>query len=114
VRTLLGNYLTLQNQQDYGALQSLYSEKLARSLTESRDRSGHRTSYFFDPKLTDVSPDGSYARMSYNVLFASDEDGAEGRTCSRMDVRYQLVREKGKLVIDSAGPAAPTVSCETG
>jgi len=50
--------------------------------------------------------------MSYNVLFASDADGSAGRTCSRMDVRYQLVREDGKLVIDSASPTSAAVSCE--
>ncbi|MFF0342162.1 trypsin-like peptidase domain-containing protein [Kribbella sp. NPDC004875] len=113
VRGLLGNYVTLENQKDFSGLQSVYSKKLARSLTEERDRTSHRTTYFFDPRLTDVSPDGSYARMSYNVLFASNEDGSGGRSCSRMDVRYQLVREGGKLVMDSATAASAAVSCET-
>ena len=35
-----------------------------------RDRSGHRTSYFFDPKLTEVSPGRLVRAVSYNVLFA--------------------------------------------
>ncbi|NIK57940.1 trypsin-like peptidase domain-containing protein [Kribbella shirazensis] len=110
---LLGNYLTLENQKDFRALQSLYSKGLARSLTEDRDRRSHLTSYFFNPELTDVGPDASYARVSFNVLFAPTAQGAAGRNCNRLDLRYQLVRENGKLVIEKATQMSDPVSCDT-
>ncbi|WP_329001567.1 serine protease [Kribbella sp. NBC_00709] len=113
VRTLFGNYVTLENQQDFRGLQSLYSARFAKGMTEARDRHNHQTSYFFNPKITDVAPDGSYARMSYNILFAPTATGADGHNCNRLDVRFQLVRANGKLVIDRTVPMALPVSCDS-
>ncbi|GAA1570448.1 hypothetical protein GCM10009742_11060 [Kribbella karoonensis] len=112
VRQLFGNYLTLLNRQDFAGLQALYSKKLARSLTVERDRQSHLTSYFFNPRLTDVTADG-YARLSFNVLFAPTAKGAEGGSCNRLDIRYKLARERGKLVIDEAKAMKAPVSCDT-
>ena len=113
VQTLLANYLTLENRQDFAALRPLYSPRFAQSLSEEQDRSKHKTSYFFSPKLTDLAADGSYARMSYNVLFAPTATGADGQNCSRLDTKFQLVRSKGKLVIDRTSPMSPAVACDS-
>lgn len=113
VQTLLASYLTLENRQDFAALRPLYSPRFAQSLSEEQDRSKHKTSYFFGPKLTDLAPDGSYARMSYNVLFAATATGADGQNCSRLDTKFQLVRAKGKLVIDRTSPMSPAVACDS-
>ncbi|MDX3002366.1 serine protease [Kribbella solani] len=112
---LLGNYLTLENQHDFASLQSLYSDRLAKTLTEARDRQSHQTSYFFGPNLTEVSADGdgAYARLAYNVLFSPTAAGASGRTCNRLDVRYKLVRADGKLVIDEARQMTDPVACDS-
>jgi S1-C subfamily serine protease len=113
VRGLFGNYVTLENQQDFRGLQSLYSARFAKGMTVDRDRHNHKTSYFFNPKITDVAPDGSYARMSYDILFAPTATGAGGQNCNRLDVRFQLVRVNGKLLIDRTVPMATPVSCDT-
>ncbi|MER7248958.1 serine protease [Kribbella sp. NPDC000426] len=113
VQQLFGNYVTLENQQDFRSLQSLYSARFAEGMTEAKDLHNHRTSYFFNPKITDVAPDGSYARMSYDILFAPTATGAGGQNCNRLDVRFQLVRVGGKLLIDRTVPMADAVSCDT-
>ncbi|MFI5697948.1 serine protease [Kribbella sp. NPDC051586] len=113
VQRLFGNYVTLENQQDFRGLQSLYSARFAKGMTVDRDLHNHRTSYFFNPKITDVAPDGSYARMSYDILFAPTATGADGQNCNRLDVRFQLVRVNGKLLIDRTVPMATPVSCDT-
>jgi hypothetical protein len=109
---LLGEYLTQENRHDFESVQPLYSKRLAKSMTVERDRRGHRTSYFFNPKLTDLAPDGSYARMSVNVLFAPTAQGANGGSCNRLDSRYDLVREGGKLVIDKTTYVTQPVACD--
>ncbi|WP_427891004.1 trypsin-like peptidase domain-containing protein [Kribbella sp. GL6] len=113
VRQLLANYLTLENKHDFDALQALYSPRLAASLTVARDRQGHSTSYFFNPRITDLAPDGSYARMAYNVLFAGTAKGAGGGICNRLDGRVDLVWVGGKPVIDGIAYATDPVSCDT-
>ncbi|RZU03424.1 trypsin-like peptidase [Kribbella rubisoli] len=113
VQHLFGNYITLENQQDFRGLQSLYSARFAQGMTEARDLHNHRTSYFFNAKITDVAPDGSYARMSYDILFAPTATGAGGQNCNRLDVRFQLVRVGGKLLIDRTVPMATAVSCDS-
>ncbi|TDW81641.1 S1-C subfamily serine protease [Kribbella pratensis] len=113
VQRLLGSYLTLENRQDFAALRPLYSPRFARNLSEEQDRAKHLTSYFFGPKLTDLAADGSYARMSYNVLFAPTATGAAGQNCSRLDTKFELVRSKGKLVIDRTSPMTAAVPCDS-
>jgi S1-C subfamily serine protease len=115
-KRLLGNYLTLENQHDFTALQALYTEQLAKTLTPERDRQSHQTAYFFNPKLTEVSSDGAdgaYARMAYNVLFSPTAHGASGQTCNRIDVRYRLTRVGGKLLVDQAKQMTDPVSCDS-
>jgi hypothetical protein len=112
VQTLFGNYVTLENQQDFRSLQALYSVRFAKGMTPERDLNNHKTSYFFNPKITDVAPDGSYARVSYNILFAPTATGADGQNCNRLDVRFQLVRVSGKLLIDRTVPMTSPVSCD--
>jgi len=112
---LLADYLTLENKRDFPALQALYSKRLKKTLTESRDRHSHQTSYFFGAKITEVSRDGdgAYARLAFNVLFAPTATGADGRVCNQLDQRYHLIREGGTLVIDQAKPMATPLSCDS-
>jgi hypothetical protein len=116
VQKLLGTYMTLENRRAFAALQPWYSEQLARSITPAKDQRSHRTTYFFGPKITEVSRngrDGAYARVTFNALFSPVTTGADGRRCNRLDFRYRLVREGGKLVIDTAASMADPQSCET-
>ncbi|MGY4772018.1 S1 family peptidase [Kribbella sp. CWNU-51] len=117
VQRLLGNYLTLQNRQDFEAAQPLYSKQLARTLTVRKDRGGHQTSYFFGAKVTEVRPygvDGAFARVSLNVLFSPVAKGAAGRNCNRLDYGYELVRRGDKLVINDWDElTTPTQACDT-
>lgn len=114
---LFASYLTLENKRDFSALQGLYSKQLAKTLTEARDARSHQTTYFFAPKITEVSPSGAggaYVRITFNALFSPTASGAEGRNCNRLDYRYRLVREGGKLVIDTVKAMTnPPVSCDT-
>jgi hypothetical protein len=90
---------------------------LAKTLTEARDARSHQTTYFFGPKLTEVSATadgGAYARITFNALFSPTASGAEGRNCNRLDYRYRLVREGGKLVIETVKAMTdPPVSCDS-
>jgi hypothetical protein len=46
--------------------------------------------------------------VTYSVLFSPNSTGAFGQTCNRLDNRYRLVRENGKLLVDRAvGVQAP-------
>ncbi len=113
---LLGSYLTLENRHDFEGLQALYSKRLAKTLTVNRDRESHQTSYFFGGKLVEVTRsdvDGANARMTFTVLFSPNAKGSGGRPCNRLDLRYRLIRESGKLVIDQATSMVPAQSCDT-
>lgn len=112
---MLGDYLTLENRHDFTALQAVYSKYRKKSMSPTRDRDSHQTSYFFDPKITGVSAygaDGAYARMTFNVLFSPDVKGAGGLNCRRFDQRYRLVREGGKLVMDGVEMVLPGQACD--
>lgn len=113
---LLGTYLTLENRHDFEGLQALYSKRLAKTLTVDRDRESHQTSYFFGGKLVEVTRsgvDGANARMTFTALFSPNAKGSGGRPCNRLDLRYRLIRESGKLVIDQASSMVPAQSCDT-
>jgi hypothetical protein len=113
VQQLFANYFTLENRQDYTALQALYSKRYAATTTVARDQRSHETSYFFNPRITDLAPDASWVRIAYNVLFSPTATGAAGRNCDRLDIRFQLVRTDGKLLIDRVSSMRPKVSCDT-
>ncbi|TDO54201.1 trypsin-like peptidase [Kribbella sp. VKM Ac-2571] len=116
VQKLLGEYLTLENKRDFPALQALYSKQLAKTYTVKKDQHSHQTTYFFAPKLSEVSSDGSggaYARLTFNALFSPTATGAEGRNCNHLDYRYRLIRDGAKLVIDTAVSMTPSVPCDT-
>ncbi|MET9316418.1 serine protease [Kribbella sp. NPDC003505] len=113
VRQLLAGYLTLENQQDFAALQALYSPRYAKGMTEAVDREKHQTTYFFNPRITDLAPDGSSARMAYNVMYSPNAKGAGDQNCSRLDTRFALVRSRGKLVIDATKALGGAPACDT-
>jgi hypothetical protein len=110
---LLTNYLTLQNQHDFTKVRAFYSPRFAGNLTAKQDRDKHRTSYFFNPRLTDLAPDGSSVRMAYNVMYAPTATGAGGQNCSRLDTTFYLVRSRGRLVLDRTVKASDPVACDT-
>ncbi|MGZ0152471.1 trypsin-like peptidase domain-containing protein [Kribbella sp. WER1] len=114
VQAMLGDYLTLQNRHAFDQVQGLYSPQLAKTLTPARDRQSRGTAYFFNPRITALAPDGSYARMAYDVLFSPTADGAAGGTCNRLDNRFELIRAGGKLLINRSVKASEPVACETG
>ncbi|MFI7064812.1 serine protease [Kribbella sp. NPDC050124] len=114
----LGNYLTLENKHDFAALQQqVYSKAMTRGYSEKRDRDNHETSYFFDAKISEVTrfdDDGANVRMTFNILFSPNARGAKGGTCNQLDLRYQLVRERGQLrLLGPAQTAGQTRSCDT-
>ncbi|MEU4195841.1 serine protease [Kribbella sp. NPDC026611] len=117
VQKLFASYLTLENKRDFRSVQALYSPRLAKTLTVTRDAHSHATTYFFGPKLTEVSPSadgGAYARLTFNALFSPTASGADGRNCNRLDYRYHLIRQAGKLVLDEAKSMTnPPASCDT-
>jgi hypothetical protein len=114
---LLGNYLTLLNRHDFAGLrQQVYSQRLVRVYSEVKDRNSHQTSYFFGAKVTEVTryqTDGANVRMTFTVLFSPNANGAGGQTCNRLDLRYRLVREKGRLRLDQGTSVAAPQSCDT-
>jgi hypothetical protein len=114
-QTVLGSYLSLENRHDFAALQAVYSQRLAKTITPTKDAQNHETSYFFGAKINEVSRngvDGANARMTFTVLFSPNATGAKGLSCNRLDLRYRLVRQGGKLVIDQTVLMAQA-SCDT-
>jgi hypothetical protein len=114
VQKLLGDYLTTTNRHDFVAIRVFYSAHLAKNLSEAQDRDHHQTSYVFGARITEVTETGEYvnARMTYSVLFSPNSLGAGGQTCNRLDNRYRLVRENGKLVVDTAAAVQAPRSCD--
>ncbi|WP_460664966.1 S1 family peptidase [Kribbella swartbergensis] len=114
---LLGTYLTLLNRHDFAGLrQQVYSRRLIRAYPEEKDRDRHQTSYFFGARVTEVSRHGTAGanvRMAFTVLFSPNANGAQGQTCNRLDVRYQLVRESGRLRLDLGTSVTDPQSCDT-
>jgi hypothetical protein len=116
VQQVLGDYLDALNRHDYLAMQATYSAQLAANGTEKDFANTHGTSYAFDATITDVAAgaaDGATARMTFTVLFSPKSTGANGQTCSRLDLRYRLVREQDRLRIDQAASMATDQSCDT-
>jgi hypothetical protein len=116
VQKLFGDYLTLENKRDFPALQALYSQQLAKKYTVTKDQTSHQTTYFFAPKISEVSSDGeggAYARMAFNALFSPTASGADGRNCNHLDYRYHAIRDGGKLLIDTAVTMSPSVACDS-
>ncbi|WP_433160261.1 S1 family peptidase [Kribbella sp. CA-247076] len=112
----LGTYLTLENRHDFEALRPVYSQSLGRRLPLERDRDNHQTSYFFNSRITEVSPTpsgGVNVRMMFAVLFSPNASGAAGHACNLLDLRYVLVREKGQLRMDGSTEMSPVRSCDS-
>ncbi|MEV8378138.1 trypsin-like peptidase domain-containing protein [Kribbella sp. NPDC056861] len=114
VQKLLGDYLTTTNKHDFAAIRELYSAHLAKNLPEATDREHHQTSYLFGARITEVTETGEFvnARMTFTVLFSPNSLGADGKTCNRLDNRYRLVRQNGKLVVDTATAVLAPLSCD--
>jgi hypothetical protein len=110
VEALIGAYMTTTNRHDFDSLRALYSTGLTKGLSEAQDRNSHQTSYLFGARIIEVTQTGETvnARVTYSVLFSPNSTGAFGQTCNRLDNRYRLVRENGKLLVDRAvGVQAP-------
>jgi hypothetical protein len=116
VQQLLGAYLDALNRHDYLAMQATYSDRLTANDNERAFAQAHGTSYAFGPAITEVTAagtNGATARMRFTVLFSPKSTGSKGQTCSRLDLRYRLVREQGRLQIDQASSMASDQSCDT-
>jgi len=114
VQKLLGDYLTATNKHDFIAIRQYYSKQLASALSVERDLKNHQTSYLFGARITEVTTTDEVvnARMTFTVLFSPNANGAGGQTCNRIDNRYRLVRENGKLVVDNATGLQLPRSCD--
>lgn len=114
---LFTSYFKALNQHDFLAMQDTYTREFAADSTEADFDKQHGTSYAFGPVITEVGGTGdpkATARLTFTVLFSPESTGAKGTTCSRLDLRYKLVREQGRLRIDSATSVASNQSCDTG
>jgi hypothetical protein len=114
-QAMLGGYLTTMNQHEFGKIREFYTKRLAGALTEERDRVSHQTFYGFGAKITEVTQSGAVVnvRMTFTALFSSNSRGAQGRTCSRLDNRYRLIRQAGELRLDEAKTVTPAQGCDT-
>ncbi|TWD75385.1 trypsin-like peptidase [Kribbella amoyensis] len=117
VRATLGEYLDTLNRHDFDAMQDTYSERLKDRGDAKVDARKHGTSYAFGAVITEVTAgdggDAADARMSFTVLFSPNSAGARGQTCSRLDIRYHLVREQQRLRIDSTATLTGSPGCDT-
>ncbi|TDU82399.1 trypsin-like peptidase [Kribbella voronezhensis] len=116
VQRLFTSYFKALNQHDFLAMRDTYSKELASSSTQDEFTRTHGTSYAFEPVITEVGGTGeetATARLTFTVLFSPKSAGAKGTTCSRLDLRYKLVREQGRLRIDAATSVASNHSCDT-
>jgi hypothetical protein len=116
VQRLFTSYFKALNQHDFLAMRDTYSNEFASSSTQTDFLRTHGTSYAFEPVITEVGDTGdkaATARLTFTVLFSAKSAGANGSTCSRLDLRYKLVREQGRLRIDSATSVASNHSCDT-
>ena len=67
-------------------------------------------------KVDPAKDNGAVAVMRFTVVHASGEGGpVEGETCTRWNLAYRLVREKGNLRILVPNPAGAKawVRCDT-
>ena len=116
VQRLFTSYLKALNQHDFLAMQDTYTKEFASTTTLADFTRAHGTSYAFGAVITEVGGTGEQTatgRMSFAVLFSPKSTGAKGASCSRLDLRYHLVREQGRLRIDSATSVASNQSCDT-
>jgi hypothetical protein len=111
---MLGAYLTLMNKHDFAGIRALYTKRLAGQLSEATDRDHHQTFFGFGARITEVTQSGSTvnARMTFTALFSPNSYGAGGKTCNRLDNRYLLIREDGKLKLDKAVLVYAAQTCD--
>ncbi|MEU0095210.1 serine protease [Kribbella sp. NPDC006257] len=116
IQRLFASYLKALNQHDFLAMQDTYSRELAADSTKEAFDKSHGTSYAFGPVISEIGGTGetrATARMTFAVLFSSQSAGAKGATCARLDLRYKLVREQGRLRIDVATNVSSNQSCDS-
>jgi hypothetical protein len=116
IQQLFTSYLKALNQHDFLAMQDTYSRDLASNSPKEAFDKAHGTSYAFGPVISEVGGSGrttATARMTFAVLFSPQSTGAKGKACARLDLRYRLVREQGRLRIDSAVNVTSNQSCDS-
>jgi hypothetical protein len=116
IQQLFGSYLKALNQHDFLAMQDTYSRQFAADSTQEAFDKSHGTSYAFGPVISEIGGTGqtrATARMTFAVLFSPQSSGAKGTTCVRLDLRYKLVREQGRLRIDAATNVSSNQSCDS-
>ena len=113
---VLKSYLTSMNKHDFRGIRAFYSERLASNMTEQQDLERHETSFMFGARIIEVTrygTSGANVRMTFTVLFSPNSNGAAGQTCNRLDNRYRLVREDGRLRADTSRQVSNPQSCDT-
>jgi hypothetical protein len=116
IQLLFGSYFKALNQHDFLAMQDTYSREFAADSTKEAFDKSHGTSYAFGPVISEIGGTGetnATARMTFAVLFSAQSSGAKGMTCVRLDLRYKLVREQGRLRIDAATNVSSNQSCDS-
>ena len=116
MQRLFGSYFKALNQHDFLAMQDTYSREFAADSTKEAFDKQHGTSYAFGPVISEIGGTGeprATARMTFAVLFSAGSTGAKGATCVRLDLRYKLVREQGRLRIDAATNVSSNQSCDS-
>ncbi|MFC5263427.1 serine protease [Kribbella qitaiheensis] len=113
---VLRGYLTAMNKHDFRGIRTLYSTRLAGKMTEKQDMDRHETSFMFGARIIEVTRNGvsgANVRMTFTVLFSPNSNGAAGQTCNRLDNRYQLVREGGRLRVDLSRQVSEPQNCDS-
>jgi hypothetical protein len=116
VQQTLSAYLNALNKHDFVAMQATYTKELSATNDLAADTARHKTSYAFGATITQVTPSGNtgaFARMSFTVLYSADGQASKGQTCSRLDIRYFLVRQDGRMRIRSPEAMPGNQSCDT-
>jgi hypothetical protein len=112
----LSAYLNALNKHDFVAMRATYTKELAATIDLAADSARHKTSYAFGATITQVTPSGNtgaFARMSFTVLFSADGQASKGQTCSRLNLRYFLVRQEGRMRIRTTEAMPGNQSCDT-
>jgi hypothetical protein len=116
VNQTLTAYLNALNKHDFVAMRTTYTKELSATNDLAADTARHKTSYAFGATITQVTPSGNtgaFARMSFTVLYSGEGEGARGQSCSRLDIRYFLVRGDGRMRIRALEAMPGNQSCDT-
>lgn len=109
VQVTMAIYLNAVNRHEFQLARSMYAAPLKQRDTLAELIEAQRTSYWFGARIVrvDATEDGgAVVVMRFTVVHAADSGGpVDGESCTRWNLAYRLVREKGKLRILVPNPA---------